>query len=116
MTTLSYVAGSDSTPVLNVRNELGKVIDFGTATRFVAVFNGADTSNNFTVDTDTATGAITGTALGDISFNLADTSITEGMYVLNLTVYDNAHTDGQRVADECCGPYLCMNVCGTHVE
>ena len=116
MTTLTYVPGSDSIPVVNVRDSLGKEVDLRTSTRWLAVFYGTDTANNFTVDTDITAAAITADIDGDISFNLADTSINEDNYVVNLVVYDAGHPEGQQIADECCGPYLCLNACGTHLE
>ena len=113
MTTLTYHTGSDSSPIVNVRDANGNIIDFSTATRFVATFNGTDTSNNFTVDTSITAGAITGDALGNLTFVFAALELTEDTYMLNLVVYDASHTNGQQLADECCGPYLSMKVCGS---
>jgi hypothetical protein len=114
MTTLTIIAGTDKTAVLNVRNANGDVIDFSTATRFVATHFAKDSTNNFTVDTSVDSGAISGDSDGNLTFTYqAITGITEGSYTVRLKVYDALHTNGQDIAHECCGPYLCIKVCGS---
>jgi len=111
MTTLRYYNGTDNTPKINVRDFQGKNVDFGTATRWIGTFNGTNSSNDFTVDTDTTAGAISGDSSGVITFTLQTLTIASDTYQIRLEVFDPAHTSGQYVAHECCGPYLSMVVC-----
>lgn len=115
--TLKYISGADNNPVINVRDSNGDVVDFSSASRYVAEFFARDnTANNFTLDTDVTAGLITGTSSGDVTFNMnLVTTLNEDLYQIKLTVYDAGHLNGQVVADNCCGPYICMEVCGSVV-
>ena len=87
---------------------------FRSATRFVAQHFAKDTANNFTVDTDIDAGTIIGDSEGNITFFYSGLSVTEDDYIVRLTVYDPGHaTTGQDLAHECCGPFVCMKICGT---
>lgn len=112
MPTLTYNNQTSDPVILNVRDFNGDVIDFTQATRFVAVFTGNDSANTITIDTDITAGSITGDASGNITFNFIDVTVNEDLYAVDLIVYDPNHTNGQKISDPCCGPYLCIKVCG----
>ena len=113
MTTLTLYAGSPNSASLNVRDSTGRVINFSGATRFVADHFGKNFSNNFTVDTNDSPGVITGDSSGNIIFNYQLLRIFEDEYLVRLRVFDANFPDGQIITDECCGPYLCLNICGS---
>lgn len=73
-----------------------QLIDFSAVTRFTLYLDGA----GVTVDTDTAAGAITGNAAGQITLNINDEAVAEGEYYGRLVAYDALHPDGQVIIHE----------------
>lgn len=111
---ITIYAGQENSATINIRDGNGLPIDFTNATRFVAQHFAKNPANNFTVDTDSDAGTIVGDADGNITFLYAGLAVTEDDYIVRLTVYDPEHvTTGQDLAHECCGPLLCMKICGT---
>lgn len=115
MPTLYYSNGLQSTVTVPITKDYESV-DLTDFTRFVINFVGRDTTHNFTIDTTTAPGAITGSSSGILTINLTEAEAAQDSYILRIKGYSSTYPNGFTFFDPCCAPLLTLKVCGTPVE